>query len=59
MKGPTMTTTIEHQAELARIEEMRRYADSTRRHRIGERRSHSRRRPRATLATVARRLRLA
>jgi hypothetical protein len=28
-----MKTTIEHQAALARIEEMRRYADETRRHR--------------------------
>ena len=56
--GPAMTTTIEHQAALARIEEMRRYADVRRRYRGTKRRRHSRRRPRATPATVACRLRL-
>jgi hypothetical protein len=48
-----MKTTIEHQAALARIEEMRRYADATRRHRRPKRQRHSRCRPRAVLATVA------
>lgn len=53
-----MTATIEHQAALARIEEMRRNAEATRRHRRSKGRRHLRRRPRAVLATVACRLRL-
>jgi hypothetical protein len=52
-----MTTTIEHQAALARIEEMRRCADTTRRYREPKRRRHSRRWPRAASATIACRLR--
>lgn len=58
MKGLAMTTTIEHEAALARIEEMRRYADATRRYRGPKRRRQSRRRPRAVLATAACWLRL-
>ncbi len=48
-----MSNTIEHQAALARIEEMRRYADATRRHarteprRSGFYRTYSRIRPRS------------
>jgi hypothetical protein len=59
MKGTEMTTTIEHQAALARIDEMRRYADATRRHRRADRRPRSRHLRRSALATARRRLRLA
>jgi hypothetical protein len=52
-----MTATIEHQAALARVEEMRRYADAGRRHRGQKRRRHARRRLRAMSATIACRLR--
>ena len=52
-----MTTTIEHQAALARIEEMRRYADARRQCRGPKRRRHLRRWPRAASATIACRLR--
>jgi hypothetical protein len=52
-----MTTTIEHQAALARVEEMQRYADARRRYRGPNRRRHSRRRLRAMSATIACRLR--
>ncbi len=54
-----MTTTIEHQAALARVEEMRRYAEARRCFDRVSARSRPRRRPRAALATAARRLRLA
>jgi hypothetical protein len=54
-----MTMTIEHQAAFARIDEMRRYADATRRGRLAARRRPARREPRAVLATARRRLRLA
>jgi hypothetical protein len=53
-----MTTTIEHQAALARIDEMKRYAEQSRRHRRTAMRP-SRRRPQAVLVMAARRLRLA
>ncbi len=54
-----MTMRIEHEAALARIEEMGRYADATRRaHRARERHGPAGR-TRAVLATARRRLRLA
>ena len=54
-----MTTTIEHQAALARIDEMRRYAEATRRGRSAAARRPSRRESPSALATARRRLRLA
>jgi hypothetical protein len=54
-----MTTRIEHQAALARIEEMRRYADARRGVRRASGRHGSERRTRGVLATARRRLRLA
>jgi hypothetical protein len=54
-----MTTRIEHEAALARVEEMRRYADARRRGRPKVERNRSGRRTRAVLATARRRFRLA
>jgi hypothetical protein len=54
-----MPTRIEHEAAVARIEEMRRYADATRRGRRAAARQRPERRTRAALATARRRLRLA
>jgi hypothetical protein len=54
-----MATRIEHEAALARIEEMRRYADAHRRARRASSRHGSERGTRRILATARRRLRLA
>jgi hypothetical protein len=58
-----MPTRIEHQAAIARIEELRRHAEAARRAREPGRRNGSRRPsprpPRTALARAARRLKLA